>query len=119
VVGGLLRVLGRGQFARWRCGRWVLRGFGVLSSPVQMEREAVDAECVGEQVEGLAVVSNAVCSSQPQRVVEVTVDAFGVVATRVKPVEVGVVGWDAIAADRSRALGARSRAAISDPPSRV
>lgn len=62
--------------------------------PVEVHGERVDAECVGEQVECLAVVPNAVCSAEPKCVVEVTVDGFGVVASRVEAREVGVAGWD-------------------------
>ena len=73
----------------------------MLSSPVEVECEAVDAQGVGEQVEGLAQMADAVCSSEPEGVVKVAVDAFGVVATGVETVEVRVVGWD-----RSQVLGA-------------
>ena len=85
----------------WLCCSLVLRRCCVLSSPVEVECEAVDAQGVGEQVEGLAQMADAVCSSEPEGVIEVTVDAFGVIATRVETVEVGVVGWD-----RAQVLGA-------------
>jgi hypothetical protein len=59
-----------------------------LSSSVEVECEAVDAQGVGEQVEGLAVSADAVGPAEPEGVVEVAVDAFGVVATAVEAVEV-------------------------------
>lgn len=73
----------------------------LLSSAVEVEREAAEAQVVGEQVEGLSVLADAVGSSEPERVVEVTVDDFAVVAAPVETVEVGVLGWD-----RTNVLGA-------------
>ena len=61
---------------------------------VQVHCERVDAQGVGEDVESLAEVADAVCSAEPEGVVEVTVDAFGVVTATVEPFEVGVAGRD-------------------------
>ena len=59
-----------------------------------MERECVDAERVGDHVQGLAEVADAVCATQPQGVVEVAVDVLRVVTPPVEPLEVAVAGWD-------------------------
>jgi hypothetical protein len=73
-----------------------------LSLPtVEVQRQSVDAERVREQVQTLTVAADAVGSAQPQGVVEVAVDAPGVVAARVEPVEVGVTDRD-----RAQVLGA-------------
>ena len=56
-----------------------------------VEREAVDHEGVAEQVEELAFVSHAVGAAEPEGVVEVAVDALGVVASCVEFGEVRVV----------------------------
>ena len=77
-----------------RFRRWALRGSCALSSAVEVEGEAVDAQGVGEDVQELAMVADAVCSSEPEGVVEVAVYAFGVVAASVEVFEVGVVWWD-------------------------
>jgi len=42
----------------------------------------------------LACVADAVGASEPEAVVQATVDAFGVVTSPVEPREVGVAGWD-------------------------
>src|SRR5947208_5846283 len=68
-------------------------GAGV-SSPVTVECEAVDHEGVAEQVEQLAFVPDAVGAAQPEGVIQVAVDALGVIATGVEPGEVGVGGRD-------------------------
>jgi hypothetical protein len=60
---------------------------------VQVRGEGVDTECVGEQDQGLAEVADPVCAAQPDGVVEVALNAPGVVAA-VAPFEVRVPGWD-------------------------
>ena len=72
-----------------------LRGELGAASLVAMEREAVDHECVAEEVEVLAGVADAVGASEPEGVFEVAVDRLGVVAAGIQPGEVGVgrVGW--------------------------
>ena len=60
------------------------------ASLVAVEGEAVDHEGVAEEVEVLAGVADAVGASEPEGVVEVAVDGFGVVAAGVEPGEVGV-----------------------------
>ena len=72
-----------------------------MSFAVDVECEGVDAEGVGQQVEGSAVVAGAVRSAEPEAFVEVTVDGFGVVASAVEALEVGIARWD-----RSDVLGA-------------
>jgi hypothetical protein len=67
---------------------------------VAVQRERVHAESEAEEVEVLAGVSDAVGAPKPHRVVEVTVDGLGVVATGEEPLEVGIAGWD-----RSEVLG--------------
>jgi hypothetical protein len=57
-----------------------------------MKRERVDREGKAEQVEQLALVSDAVGAAEPHGVVEVAVDGFGAVAPREEPFEVGVAG---------------------------
>ena len=47
-----------------------------------------------DHVQGLVEVTDAVCATQPQSVVEVAVDALGVVTTSVEPLEVTVAGWN-------------------------
>ncbi len=59
-----------------------------------MAGEAVDHEGVAEQVEVLALVAEAVGAAEPKAVVESAVDGFGVVASLVEVLEVGVVGGD-------------------------
>ena len=83
---------GSGASKRSRDRRWAGSGGegGGLSSPVVVEREAVDHEGVAEQVHELAFVAEAVGAAEPEGVVEGAVDALGVVAARVEPVEVGV-----------------------------
>src|SRR5438874_12822285 len=61
-------------------------GAGV-SSPVTVECEAVDHEGVALQVEQLARVADAVGAAEPEGVIQVAVDALGVVAARVEPGE--------------------------------
>ena len=63
---------------------------GGVSSPVAVQGEAVDHERVAEQVEELAVVADGVGAAEPEGVVEVAVDALGVVAARVEPGEVRI-----------------------------
>ena len=58
------------------------------SASVAVQGEAVDHDGVAEEVERLAVVG----AAEPEGVVEVAVDGFGVVAARVEAREVGV-GW--------------------------
>ncbi len=57
---------------------------------VAVKCHGVVDEGVAEQVEVLAGVTQAVGSSEIERVVEVAVDGLGVVAARVEPVEVGI-----------------------------
>ena len=61
---------------------------------MQMQCEVVDAEGVRQHVQGLAEMADAVCSTEPERVVEVTVDALCVVATAVQALEVAIAGRD-------------------------
>ena len=63
-----------------------------LAMPLCCER--VHHQRVAEQVDVLADMADGVGASEPERVVELTVDALGVVATRVEPAEVIVVGRD-------------------------
>jgi len=70
-------------------------GGGFLSggeggAALSVEGEAVDHERVAEEVQGLTVVAEAVGSAEPEGVVEVAVDAFAVVATRIEATKVGV-----------------------------
>jgi len=51
-----------------------------VSSPVAVKRQAVDHEQTAQQVEQLAFVPDDVGTAQPERVIEVAVDALGVVA---------------------------------------
>ena len=81
------------SFARM-AGWPLLCGDAVSSPSVEVEGEAVDAQGVGEEIQALAVAADAVGSAQPEGVVEMTVDAFGVVPTPVEAVEVGIVGRD-------------------------
>jgi len=62
-----------------------------VSSSVAVEREAVDHEGVAHEVEELTLVSHAVGAAEPEGVVEVAVDALGVVASCVEFGEVRVV----------------------------
>ena len=55
-----------------------------------MERETVHHECVPEEVEVLAGVADAVRASEPERVFEIAVDGFGVVAAGIQPREVRI-----------------------------
>jgi hypothetical protein len=71
------------------------------SSSVFVECDAVDAEGEADEVDVLSCVANRVGASEPEGVVEVTVDGFGVVASGVEPAEVAVAGRD-----RSDVLGA-------------
>jgi hypothetical protein len=57
---------------------------------VAVKGHGVGDEGVAEEVEVLAGVTEAVGSPEIERVVEIAVDRFGVVAARVEPVEVGV-----------------------------
>jgi hypothetical protein len=57
---------------------------------VAVEGDGVDDEGVAEQVEVLAGVAEGVGSPEVEGVVEVAVDALGVVAPGVEPLEVGV-----------------------------
>ena len=61
---------------------------------MQVKRERVHTERVGEEVHALAMAADAVGSPEPERVVQVTVDALGVVAAAVQTIEVGIAGWD-------------------------
>jgi len=70
----------------------------------------------------LAAVADAVCSSQPEGVVEVSLAAFGFVAAPVEVFEVSVVWWDGTRvfgaiefADRPQAPGQRSGDGMGDP----
>ena len=65
-------------------------GVGGSSSGVPVDGDGVDDEGVAEQVEVLAGGAEAVGSSQVEGVVEVAVDALGVVAAGVEPREVRV-----------------------------
>ena len=67
---------------------------GRCATAVAVHREAVHAECVGQEVEVLALVSDGVGASQPQGVVEGAVDGMGVVASPVQAREVRVAGGD-------------------------
>ena len=81
----------RGNFCR---RRRALRGdrVGWLGAALSVpgEGEAVHAEGVGDEVEVLALVADAVGSAEPEGVVEVPVDGFGVVASFVERGEVQV-----------------------------
>jgi hypothetical protein len=55
---------------------------------------SVDAERVRDHVQQLPTVPDAVCPTQPERVVEVSVDALCVVAAPVQHFEVLVTRWD-------------------------
>ena len=55
---------------------------------VDVHAQGVDAERIRDRVQQLPTVPDAVRPPQPQRVVEVSVDAFGVVATSVEHLEV-------------------------------
>ena len=59
-----------------------------------VEREAVDHQRVAQQVEGLALVAEAVGPAEPEAVVEGAVDALRVVAAGVDAFEVRIVGGD-------------------------
>ena len=72
------------------CARAGLRGELGAASLVAVECEAVDHECVAEEVEVLAGVADAVGASEPEGVFEVAVDRLGVVAAWVQPGEVRV-----------------------------
>jgi hypothetical protein len=63
-------------------------------SLVSCDRERVDREREAEEVQKLARVSNAMSAPEPECVLEVAVDGFGVGATREEPFEVRVVGRD-------------------------
>ena len=49
---------------------------------------------MGEKVEVLAGVADRMGPSEPERVVETTVDALGIVAARIELGEVGIAWWD-------------------------
>jgi hypothetical protein len=51
-----------------------------VSSPVAVERESVDHQRVPDEVQQLAFVADTVRAAKPECVVEVAVDALGVVA---------------------------------------
>ena len=61
---------------------------------VAVEGESVDHEGVAEEIEVLAGMAEAVGASEPERVDEVAVDRFGIVAAWVETCEVGVGGGD-------------------------
>lgn len=61
---------------------------------VAVHGEAVHAESMSDEIEVLALVSDRVGSSEPQGVVERSVDGFSVAAAFVERFEVGVRGWD-------------------------
>ena len=90
---GLERVFGRVE-AVVSLGAELLRRRAGLSSPVLVEREAVDHQCIPEQVQELTFVAEAVGAAEPEAVVEVTVDALRIVASRVEASEVGIVSRD-------------------------
>ena len=91
--GALRRPVG-GDFCRGRLRAAPLRGdsVGLLVAALSVsdEGEAVDAEGVGDEVEVLALVADAVGSAEPEGVVEVAVDGFGVVASFVERGEVRI-----------------------------
>lgn len=68
---------------------WCSEGRVALASLVAPEGEAVDRECVGQQVEVLAGVTDGVGSAEPAGVVEGAVVGLGVVASAVEALEVG------------------------------
>jgi len=67
---------------------------GAASSSVFVKGDAVHADSETDQVDVLTGVADGVGASEPERVVEVAVDGFGVVTPRVESGEVGVSGWD-------------------------
>jgi len=56
--------------------------------------EGVDHECEADEIEVLALVADAVGASEPQTVIEATVDALGIVTATIQPREVRVAGGD-------------------------
>jgi len=67
---------------------------------MQVERYGVDAEPVCQQVQCLTEVTDAVGSAEPQGVVEVAVDALGVVASPVEALAVGIAGREWVSRSR-------------------
>jgi len=61
---------------------------------IQVQRDRVDAQPVCQQVQCLTAVADAVGSAEPEGVVEVAVDAFGIVASPVEAFEIGVAVRD-------------------------
>jgi hypothetical protein len=78
-----------GPIVQRLCSEWL-----GSTSLVTVKRERVDGEREAKQVEQLAGVADAVGAAEPHGVVEVAVDALGVVAAGEEPFEVGVVGRD-------------------------
>lgn len=101
VSPAVLTTLGARQLNGVAASAWSGCEWWGVALAMKMHRDGVDAEGVGEHVEGLAEMADAVCPTQPDGVVEVTVDAFGVVAAPVEPFEVGITGRD-----RPHVLGA-------------
>ena len=66
----------------------------VSSSSMFVECDGVDADGEAQQVDVLSGVADRVGPTQPEGVVEVPVDGFGVVASGVEGSEVGVVWRD-------------------------
>lgn len=65
-----------------------------------VQREAVDHEGVGQQVEVLALVTDRVGTAKPQRIVERPVDGLGIISTPVERLEVRIS-----LSDRPQVLG--------------
>ena len=88
---GRARLGGAGESGVWGAlrGEW----WGVALA-VQVQRQAVDPEGVGQQVQQLTGVADGVGPAEPEAVVEVTVDALGIVATPVQPLEVRIPRGD-------------------------
>ena len=59
-----------------------------------LHAQGVDAERVGDHVQQLSPVPDTVGSPQPQRVIQVPVDALGVVTSSVEDLEVGITWRD-------------------------
>ena len=72
-----------------------------MTLAIKVKCDRVDAQPVCQQVQCLTEVADAVRAAKPESVVEVAVDALGVVASTVKAFEVRVAGRD-----RSHVLGA-------------
>ena len=70
------------------------RNLGRRAFAMSCAGEGVDHEREADEVEVLSLVADAVGASEPEAVVESTVDALGIVAPPVEAGEVGVFGGD-------------------------